>query len=298
MKTGKVYKSKQGETVLMELYDRQLHSLNVAHEDIWVETRFGQSHVLKLGNSTGKPVLFIHGGNNTTPFSLLFTGFKALFEHFCIYAVDTIGHPGKSAQTILSAKSMEYGEWASDVIDGLGFQKMVCIGGSFGGGILAKLMCVAPEKIEKAVLLVPAGIANVSTSNLIMKMGIPMFFYILTKKKYWMKKAILPMAIDEKNIDADTYEMVKASFEHINVKAEMPCNVNPEILKKCNAPTFIIPSEKDCMFPGKKVIEKAEKILPSVRSHLLQNQGHMFKLSADEMNMIKEFIDEDKTIEL
>jgi pimeloyl-ACP methyl ester carboxylesterase len=215
-----------------------------------------------------------------------------LFDDFCIYAVDTIGHPGKSAQTILSAKSLEYGEWASDVIDGLGFRNMVCIGGSFGGGILVKLMCVAPEKVEKAVLLVPSGIANVSTFNLLMKMGIPMMFYILTKKDHWLKKAVLPMAIDESNIDADTYEMVKASFEHVHVKAEMPSNVKTEQLEKCTAPTFIIAAEKDCMFPGRKVIERAEKILPNVKSHLLMNQGHMIKLSVDDMNMIKTFINE------
>jgi hypothetical protein len=41
--------------------------------------------------------------------------------------VDTIGHPGKSAKTVLSHKTMEYGEWASDVIDALGFKKMNCV---------------------------------------------------------------------------------------------------------------------------------------------------------------------------
>jgi len=292
MKKRGIYKSQYGETVLTELYDRQLRSLNVAYEDLYIETRFGQSHLLKFGNPNGKPLLIFHGGNNTTPFTILFAGFSFLFKHFCVYAVDTIGHPGKSAQTVLAAKSMEYGEWASDVIDGLGFQKMTCIGGSFGGGILVKLMCYAPEKIEKAVLIVPAGIANVSTFNIIMKMGIPMFFYILTRKDYWLKKTFLPMAIHEENITAEDYEMARCAFEHVRVKAEMPSNVKMGKLKNCNAPVFLIPAEKDCMFPGKKIIEKAEKALPNLKIHLLQNQGHMFKLSDDVMNMIKKFIDE------
>jgi hypothetical protein len=33
-------------------------------------------------------------------------------------------------------------------------------------------------------------------------------------------------------------------------------------LKKCNVPTFVIAAEKDCLFPGKKVIERAEKHYP------------------------------------
>ena len=292
MDIDNVYKSKHGEAVLIELYDKQLRSLNVSYEDLYVQTRFGQSHLIKLGNPNSKSFLFFHGGNNTSPFSLSFGGFSGLFEHFCIYAVDTIGHPGKSAKTVLSHKTMEYGEWASDVIDALGFQKMNCIGGSFGGGILAKLMCVAPEKIKKAVLIVPAGIANVSTINLIIKMGIPMTFYIITKKDYWLKKAILPMAVDENNINEKTYEMVKYSFEHIKVKAGMPSNVKMETLRKCNAPTLLIPAEKDCMFPGQKIIKKVENILPNLRIHLLKNQGHMYVLSVDEIKIIKQFLEE------
>ena len=290
MKKGKVYKSKNSENIILELYDRQLKSLNIEYEDIFVNTRFGKSHLVKLGNSNGKPLIMFHGGNSTSPYYL--SGFKYLFQYFSIYAVDTIGHPGKSDQIHLSAKSLEYGEWASDIIDALGFKKMNCMGGSFGGGIVIKLMCVAPEKIEKAVLIVPSGIANVSTFNIAIKMGLPMMLYILTKKDYWLKKSILPMAIHEKNIDDETYEMVKMSFEHVNVKAGMPSNVNIELLKTANAPTLIMPAELDCMFPGKNIIKKVKMTIPSFKIHLLKNQGHMFKLSIEEMDMIKNFLEE------
>ena len=284
-----IYKSKHGEALFMELYDKQLKNLNVEHEDLYIDTRFGKSHVLKLGNPSGKPLLVFHGGNTTAPYSLRF--FPTLPTHFCLYAVDTIGHPGKSAQTVVSHKSMEYGEWASDVIAGLGFEKMNCLGGSFGGGILAKLMCVAPEKVEKSVLIVPAGIANVSTFNLMATMGIPMMLYVITRKDKWLKKALLPMAIDEKNIDEATYDMAKTSFEHVAVKADMPSNVKVEAMRKSTAPTLVIVSEKDNMFPGKKVAAKAKKMIPNLKTHMLKGQGHMFVLPDDVADMIVRFID-------
>ena len=109
------------EVPLNELYDMQLKSLNTKYEDLYLETRFGKSHLVKLGNLNANPLLMFHGGNSTTPFYL--SGFKYLFEYFCIYAVDTIGHPGKSDQINLSAKSLEYGEWASDIIESLGLKK-------------------------------------------------------------------------------------------------------------------------------------------------------------------------------
>ena len=287
----KVYKSKQSEIALMELYDKQLKALNVTHEDLFVDTRFGQAHVVKVGNTNGKPILLFHGGNSTTPYYLAM--FKTLFPHFCIYAVDTVGHPGKSSQTVVSHKSMEYGKWASDVITGLGFKKMYCMGGSYGGGVLVKLMCVAPVKIEKAILIVPSGIANVSTFNVMMKMGVPMIFYILTKKESWLKKAILPMAIDENNIDETSLEMVRHSFEHVVVKAGMPSNVKVKELRKCTAPTLLIAAENDCMFPGKKVIEKAKKMIPNLKTYLLKDQGHMCVLPAEVIDIIRKFINEE-----
>ena len=290
MKKDKVYKNKDGEISLNELYDRQLKSLNIKYQDSFVNTRFGQSHIIKTGNFNGKPLLLFHGGNSTTPYYL--AGLKMLFGHFCIYAVDTIGHPGKSAKRILSAKNMEYGQWALDIINGLDFKKMNCIGGSYGGGILVKLMCVAPEKIEKSVLIVPSGIANVSNFNVLIKMGIPMFFYTVTKNEYWLRKAILPMTIEEKNIDAETYEMVKNAFEFAKIKTEMPSNIKMDQLKKTNIPILLITAEIDCIFPGRKVIKKAKKIFLNLRSHLLINQGHLCTLPVDVMDMIIKFIDE------
>jgi pimeloyl-ACP methyl ester carboxylesterase len=286
----KVYKSKQSETAIMELYDRQLEALNLEYEDLYVDTRFGKAHVVKFGKPDGKPLLIFHGGNNTTPYSLRY--YATLPSHFCSYAVDTVGHPGKSSQTVVSHKSLEYGEWASDVITGLGFEKMNCMGASFGGGILVKLMCAAPEKVEKSVLIVPSGFANVSTFNLLVTMGIPMMLYIITKKDKWLEKAVLPMLGKDKAIDEATYEVVKHSFEHVAVKAGMPSNAKAVDLRDFTVPTFVIASENDCMFPGENVIAKAEKMISNLKTHLLKGQSHMFSLPDDVIDMIVQFINE------
>jgi len=106
----------------------------------------------------------------------------------------------------------------------------------------------------------------------------------------------LPMAVDEKNIDASSYEMVKNSFEHTAVKAGMPSNVKAADLKKCTAPTLLIAAEHDCIFPGVKVIEKAQKMIPNLQTYLLQNQGHLCVLPNEVLDMIKSFLENDKNI--
>lgn len=164
---------------------KQLANLNVPYKDLYVDTSFGKTHLIETGNLRGKPILVFHGGNATTAYNLLTCGF--LFDYFHIYAVDTIGHPGKSSENCLSPNNYDYGKWASEVITALNYDEMCCFGGSFGAGILAKTMCVSPKKIEKAVLVVPSGIRNAPAYK-IMSMLLPMIIYWITHKEFLAKE--------------------------------------------------------------------------------------------------------------
>jgi pimeloyl-ACP methyl ester carboxylesterase len=287
-----VYKNAKGQSIILNLYDKQVSALNIDFEDIYVDTRFGETHLLKTGNPDGKPILLFHGGNSTSPYYL--RDFLCFRNKYLIYASDTMGHPGKSAQTVLSAKNLEYGEWASDVIDGLGFKQMICMGGSYGGGVLMKLMCVAPQKILKAILLVPSGICNASNASIMFSMGIPMILYRITQRGKWLKKAILPMAIDENEIDESTFEMVKCAFDNVCIKAGMPSNVKVTDMKSYAAPTLLITGEKDVIFPGEKVIARAKTIIPNLKTYLMKGSGHMCVLSSEKnknvLDMMAEFL--------
>jgi len=284
------YKSKQSEIAMMELYDRQLKAFNMEYESLYVDTRFGKTHLVKIGNQTGNPLIVFHGSNNTMPYELSFI--TKLLSHFCVYSVDTIGHPGKSSQSFVSFKTMEYGEWASDVISELGFQKINCLGAGIGGGILVKLMCIAPEKVEKSVLIVPAGIAKATTLKAIVSAFFPMMRYIQTKDEEWLKKFLLTMAFEESRIDNSDIEMLKYSLEHVGTNTRFPSVVKAKDLQRYSAQTFIIVAEYDRMFPSEKILAKAKKMIPNLKTHILKGQGQMFTLSDIDTDMIVRFIDE------
>ncbi len=283
-----IYKTKEGEQLIHDLYDRQVNRLGIECTDIYADTRFGQTHILQTGNPNGKPILLFHGGNSTAAFSLLQN--LHLIQNHLVYAPDTIGHPGKSAQKTLSSDTSAYGQWASDVIDALGYQKITCMGESFGGGIVMKLMCVSPEKVEKAVLLVPAGISNASKAKLVWSMGIPMMMYLVSKKEKWFEKTFQPMASPGEPIDQDTLEMMRTTFHHVSVNPNMPSNVKTEEISSFNSPVLLLAGELDALFPGKQVIERAKHILPNVEAHLLPGCGHLYYTSFERKQFIQETI--------
>ena len=175
------------------------------------------------------------------------------------------------------------------MIDALGFERISLFGGSFGGGIIAKTMCEVPVKVKKAVLYIPAGIHNapaIKNSS----MMIPMILYWITGKEKWFRKCFLPMAITEDNITEDILQTAKLSIDYMKVKTAMPSNVDEDRMKNCTAPALVMGAEKDCLFPGPKVIERAKRIIPDCKTYLLKGRGHMHFLTEEEKKMIVTFL--------
>ena len=53
---------------------------------------------------------------------------------------------------------------------------------------------------------------------------------------------------------------------------------------------LVMGAEKDCLFPGAGVIERAEKIIPNCKTYLLRSRGHMHFLTDEEKKMIVDFL--------
>ena len=282
-----IYRNEKSKNAILALYDRQIKELQVPYEDIYVETIYGETHLIECGNFTGKPLLVFHGGNATTAYNLGYC--KFLLNNFHIYAVDTIGHPGKSAEISLSSYNQDYGKWVISVIRALGYDSMACFGGSFGAGILVKAMCVSSELIERSALIVPSAIKNAPTYKSI-NMAFPMIMYWLTHKEEWFIKCILPMAIEKANIAQDILITARCSIDNVKIKSTMPQNEKAKSLSKYHNPVLVMAAEKDCLFPAKQVLPQVRKVWKQSITYLLKDRGHINELTDVEKKMIVEFL--------
>ena len=104
---------------------------------------------------------------------------------------------------------------------------------------------------------------------------------------------MLPMAVTEENITEDIYETAKLSINHSKVKTGMPSDVSEQYMKKYKAPTLVMAAEKDCLFPAKGVIPRAERIIENCTTYLLEGRGHMSNLTEEEKQMIVDFLKQD-----
>lgn len=282
-----IYKSEEGKQQSLALYDEQISKLDF-FADLYVETSFGKTHLVETGNLKGSPLLVFHGGNTTTAYCLHLNRF--LLKNFHIYAVDTIGQVGKSDEITISHRNYDYGRWASEVIDALGYKKIACFGMSYGGGILTKLMAISPEKITKAVLVVPAGIRNPSSFSM-MSIFMPFIGYGVLKKEKHLIDIIAQMTLSEDLIDKETLDTIRSSFEHVKIKAGMPTDAKVRKLKNYTAPTLVIGAEKDCFFPAKKILPRAKELFQHCRIRMLRDAGHIHILPEQEKRIIIGFLE-------
>jgi pimeloyl-ACP methyl ester carboxylesterase len=113
----------------------------------------GAGEVRLLRGGSGPPLLFLHaaGGGGWTPF------LEGLSRHFEVLAPD---HPGfdESEQTeeIEGVDDLVYHYLR--LLDGLGIERATVVGASLGGWIAAELAVHSPQRVERLVLMSPAGL--------------------------------------------------------------------------------------------------------------------------------------------
>ncbi len=137
----------------MDFYDSKMNSLGLDYEDLFVDTHAGKTHIIKIGKDSNPPIVLLHGINAGAPVAV--EPLKGLAENYLIYAIDTIGQTTKSAETRLDLSNDDYGKWLSETLDLLNLKKIPVIGASYGGFLLQKLIISDPEKVSKAIFLVP-----------------------------------------------------------------------------------------------------------------------------------------------
>ena len=146
----RVYKSKKMQQAILGTYDDLLAQWGVAVKEMDIATTYGSTHVITCGDLKNPPLLLFHGVGDDSALMWIYNA-KALSQHFCLYAIDTIGGPGKSVPGKLYNKSFDDVAWIDEIMQGLALEKAYFAGVSMGG-YLVKLYAVhRAERMIKGI---------------------------------------------------------------------------------------------------------------------------------------------------
>ncbi len=173
MKSTSIYKSVAGEQEVMRLYESALERWPVLCDRLNIATRQGDTFAIASGDTDAPPLLLLHGACSNA--ASWIGDVEQYSRHFRVYAIDTPGEPGKSAQNRPGWNGPAYAEWMEDILNALKIEKASIMGISQGGWIALKFAISRPERVEKLVLLSSGGLVPAKASFLLRAMAFSLF---------------------------------------------------------------------------------------------------------------------------
>ncbi|QDG53432.1 alpha/beta hydrolase [Persicimonas caeni] len=255
------FKSPKAKDRIIDWFDRFRGRLSAPTETCRLDTPFGETHVLVGGPEDAPALVLLHGQMATSAHVLV--EMAPLLERFRVYAVDIVGQSPMGHDELLSVKNNDYGAWLRDVLDGLRLDKPHVVGVSFGGFVALRLAALAPERIERLALIVPAGVVKSHWSGWF-KIGIPMAMYLLapTQKRL---EAFLAHMMTTRDEEWEAY--MGEVFQAVNLgRVKIPRLAKVGEFDELRAPTIVLAADKDLSFPGEQVISRVEKLIPSLEA--------------------------------
>jgi len=265
------FKSNEGKSKILSLYNRKLKELNIDYSEKLVDTKYGKTNVLCVGDTTLPPLVLIHGTGGCAP--QILESFPHLALHYSVYAVDVLAQPNKSAENRLNMKSLDYGKWLLEVIIKLRLKEVTLVGFSFGGLISLKALEYNETPIKQVFLIAPVYIVNGNPILNLWKMFIPLKKFIKTNNQAYIKK-VMDVLFSE--YDGFALVFMSTVFQNCNMDFSPLPIMSKNSGKNIKTPITIFAAEQDIMFPGKKMIKRAKQLFPSLEEAvLLEDSKHV-----------------------
>lgn len=148
-----LFKNTSTENLFLEKYDVCLKQWPVPYESEYIDTEFGQTHVIKCGNKKAPVMVLLHGVGGTS--AMWIPNIKMLSDKYYLIAVDIPGDPNKSKMKKTFKNIKGASEWLIDVINKLKIEKFSVMGTSYGSFFSMILAIHEQQRVEKLVILSP-----------------------------------------------------------------------------------------------------------------------------------------------
>lgn len=293
----KLYKSVDGYRAIMEWYESLVEKIEVPFEALYVNTRFGRTHMLAAGSKDAPALFLISGVAGCAP--LWRKQLESLSANFRVYALDIPGQPGRSDPNPPSFLNDDYCNWLLDVLDDLGVERAHVAGISAGAWIAMRFGSLHPSRVRKVVMLGPTGISSAR---------LPVKIWLGRVAQKWKNADVLQDDLTAKSVSSKSPGGTFGTFDRQLARAMALCTrhyrvdrslgiyneatgkVNlwqgmrvlrkfflPEseaVLRQFRAPGLLIFGEHEVLYDPHAVGRKARKLMGDIRVEVVPGAGH------------------------
>ena len=273
----------------------------------YLQLKEGKIAYIKEGNGK-KALIFLHGLSSNS--DAWFRNIETLDKDFTCIAIDLPGF-GKSYKNAEEFTATYFASIVKEFAEKMKIDKFTLVGHSMGGQTAIKFAAKYPEKLDKLILIAPAGIEKFSEfEGTAMKMVMnPTTIMASTEEQidrnyqlnfYKMPKEAAQMIQDRKNIVKSADFEAHAIAIQKSVKGMLDDTVTQD-LEKINTPTLILFGKNDALIPNKylhptltidELSKTAQESIKGSKLILINEAGHFLQFEKPiEVNKeIKEFL--------
>jgi pimeloyl-ACP methyl ester carboxylesterase len=272
------FKTEAAAARYMAAYDAVLAKWPVAYQEITVPTRLGATHVIASGAADAPPLVLLHAAMATA--TVWRPNVEALSEHFRVYAVDVIGQGGRTVASRKIESRRDYADWLNDLLDGLGIARASVVGNSYGGFIALNQAAMAPERIDRVVLISPGG-------------GFVSIMPVFRSMIYQAVKGTLRRAFGAGGPRPDLLAAIagQAGFNEEDedwlalgrqlmdgsqrINMIMPAVLSDAEIGAIRAPTLLLIAEHEILYEPRSTLRTAMKRMPGLEGEIVPGAHHL-----------------------
>ena len=277
-----LFKTSKGQARYFAAYDAALGLWPVPYESRLVTTPYVQTHILSCESEDAFPLVLLHAGQASS--TMWFPNVAPLSGKFPIFALDTLGEPGKSIPFQRNASRSDCAAWLEGVLDALSVSKSHVMGLSRGGWLALNLALQAPHRLERIVLLSPAAsfiILNPFSSAVATAvMRVPTRFVSNAALYSWVTPGF--------KVNKVFAEQFITGLENWNwtvntsgYSGVMPNTFSDEELRQISLPILMLIGDQDRQNPP-RALERARQLIPHLEGAIVPQAGHFLSMEQPE----------------
>jgi pimeloyl-ACP methyl ester carboxylesterase len=260
----------------LELYDSRAREWPIPADTLTVSTSFGPTFVRISGPDSAPPLVLLHGaGGNSLQWRPNAT---ALSERHRSYAVDVIYDYGRSVYTRVPTSADDFTGWLDELFDVLELGDSVSLVGlSYGGWLASQYAVRFPNRLDRVVLLAPAGTVLPLPFSWIRRAvlcALPSR-YFTRSFLYWLLQDLAAQdeagrELLEREIDA-AYLAIRS---YKLTRLVNPAVMTDSKLHSISVPTLFLVGENEKIYPALTAIERLNRVAPQIETQIIPHAGH------------------------
>jgi len=271
--TQHAFRTAEGEARFRAAYDAALKIWPVSYEEFDVPTRFGKTHVIACGPTDAPPLVLLHGYMATSV--MWAPNIGDFSRRYRVYAIDTMGQPGKSIPGEPIGSAADYVAWLTATLDELRLDRVNLLGMSFGGWLALHYASAAPERVQTLTLLSPGGVLPLSR-----QLSLRGMLMVLLPSRFTVNSLMRWVGLrdDGETEDWRVMELMYLGIRHFRMPPEtLRIGANPlsdDELRALRAPVLLLIGENEVLYDAAAALARACRLIPNFEGELVPDCRH------------------------